>query len=129
MSTSDSQHTAGERTMTSTIATRRALLRELIAEYDGDATKALLDLADIGEIAINYLNREWFASYLAEYHSVQLTDAGWTEIAAQLDGYDEHVCDYEFPNVQNEFAAKVVAGLLKVDDENNENQEEDTSHP
>ncbi|MEV0755277.1 hypothetical protein [Streptosporangium sp. NPDC050280] len=108
----------------------RGLLRQLIAEqYGGDATKALLDLADVGQIAVNYLDREWFTSYLQEFHDVKLTDAGWAKLASHLDGYDEHVCDNEFPNVQNEFAAEAAQNAGLLDNDNEDEGEESAGAP
>ncbi|MFF3665429.1 hypothetical protein [Microtetraspora malaysiensis] len=100
------------------ILTRAGKLHTIIAvEYEGDTTAALLDLATIGDIAVNYLDRTWFASYLNEDHGVQLTDEGRAEIAWRLDGYDEHVCGYTEPNVQKDFAEQICAqaGLLGED--------------
>ncbi|MFI6290076.1 hypothetical protein ACIBEJ_00740 [Nonomuraea sp. NPDC050790] len=98
--------------------TPRQMLQRLVDEqYGGDATKALLDLADIGPVAVNYLDREWFASYLKEFHGAHLTEEGWAALAGELAAYDEHVCGYTQPNVQNAFAEKVVlaAGLINDD--------------
>ncbi|MEV0306489.1 hypothetical protein [Nonomuraea fuscirosea] len=92
------------------------LIQELIdRHYQGDATQALRAVAAASSIAINYLDRAWFASYLEEFHRVSLTDEGWAKIAKGLDGYDEHVCGYEHPNVQHEFAKRLAreAGLLE----------------
>ncbi|MDP9843330.1 hypothetical protein [Streptosporangium lutulentum] len=94
-------------------------MRKLIDEYyDGNATGALLDLAEVGEVAVNYLDRDWFISYLDEFHGVQLTDEGWVALVPHLEGYDAHICANVFPNVQNEFAAEAAlnAGLLEGDE-------------
>jgi hypothetical protein len=101
-------------------ATRREALRTLIRDhYNGDATSALLDLAHAGHIAVNYLDRTWFASYLDEYHGITLTEQAWADIAPYLYQYDEHVCGYVEPNVQNDFALRVAhnVGLLEEDTE------------
>ncbi|GAA1614381.1 hypothetical protein GCM10009733_008230 [Nonomuraea maheshkhaliensis] len=98
---------------------RWSVLRRLVAhQYDGNATDALLELADVGDIAVNYLDREWFAIYLEDHYDLPLTDDAWQAIAAELGGYDKHVCDYAEPNVQNDFADQVLeaAGVLPDED-------------
>lgn len=102
--------------------TRTHLLKWVVnSHYGGDATSALLDLAAIGQIAVNYLDRDWFTRYLREQHGIRLTDETWEKLAAELGSYDEHVCRYLQPNVQGDFAeqAAIRAGLLDQDEDPN----------
>ncbi|MEZ0076322.1 hypothetical protein [Planotetraspora sp. GP83] len=95
-------------------ATRDRLIGQLIAAYDGNATRALLDLARAADIGVNYLDRKWFTSYLREFHGIDLTDEQWRGISGHLEDYDDHISAYGRPNVQHEFAIEVcrMAGVL-----------------
>ncbi|KAA9379677.1 hypothetical protein F5972_08475 [Microbispora cellulosiformans] len=93
-------------------------LRQLLDDaYGGDPVAALLDLADIGDLAVAYLNRDWFADYLHRAHGLQLTPEQWRDISSHLDDFHDHVRAYGQPNITHEFAAEVcrMAGVLPAD--------------
>lgn len=62
-------------------SSRHARLEALIDNhYDGDPTRALLDIADRYGLAVTLLNRAWFTRFTQR----DLTDIEWKRIAAQL---------------------------------------------
>jgi excisionase family DNA binding protein len=60
---------------------RYARLEALVGNhYDGDPTRALLDIADRYGLAVTALNRTWFTHFMRR----DLTDLEWKRIAAEL---------------------------------------------
>ncbi|MFB9476904.1 hypothetical protein ACFFR3_46070 [Nonomuraea salmonea] len=71
---------------------------ELVRLHGGNATQAMLDLARDHRIAVHYLDRAQFDSYLEERHgrTRPLTDWDWfVRLDIHPEEYDEHVADHE----------------------------------
>jgi len=83
---------------------------QLIAtHFDGDATKALLALAEHAGIAVAWMDEKWIARQLRQL-GVTLTSELWDKIRTQLGGFDAYACDPD-TSVHADYLASILRDL------------------
>lgn len=81
--------------------------------FGGDYTQAILALARQGGVAVAYLDREYFETWLERD---DLSDREWNAIASELEDYDEWV-SYGDTNADYNFHVLDKAGFVCKDGE------------
>jgi hypothetical protein len=83
---------------------------QFIAEhFGGDATKALLALAEQRDIGVAWIDRQVVAQECAP-HKVTLTDELWDRIKIQLGGFDAYASD-PGSNVHTDYIESILREL------------------
>ena len=87
----------------------RAIDRLIATHFDGDATRALLAVAQHADIAVAWMDQRWIARELHKL-GVTLTAELWDKVRTQLGGFDAYACD-PGTSVHTDYLADILREL------------------
>lgn len=80
------------------------LIEQIVAEYNGNASLAILRIAHRYGIGIGYVSRSQVDGYLTGFELDELTDEEWEKLRPAFSGgqYDDFLCE-EYAEAESEY--------------------------